>query len=62
MAQIIMQNLSLRFRHLTPALSPIEAERENYRQSVGEFVTIRVKDFASFWGWIESVSIRVHPW
>jgi ABC-type uncharacterized transport system involved in gliding motility auxiliary subunit len=50
--------LSLRFRHLTPALSPIEAERENYRQSVGEFVTIRVirvKDFASFWGWIESV-------
>jgi hypothetical protein len=58
MAQIIMQNLSLRFRHLTPALSPIEAERENYRQSVGEFVTIRVirvKDFASFWGWIESV-------
>jgi len=46
-----MAQLRLAVRHLTPDLSPIEVERENYRQSVGEFVTIRVirvKGFALF--------------
>jgi hypothetical protein len=41
-------------RHLTPALSPFEAERENRRQSVGVFN-------GSFRFLRKSVCIRVHP-
>ena len=54
--------LSLRFRHLSPALSPIETERENYRQSVGVFMAIRgirVNDFAPFVPFCGRIEFRV---